>query len=224
MREFRFGIIFFANTQKYFSTITISEIHQHAGCYSKHICNRFLKLKLVRLKYVLAYARGSFSHIAASPNDSTMANNTLSVPDNVDTSNRSGIPAPAEVRWGLKLLWLSLALGVVQFLLFLPVAVSTLPADSVGRGAAVFGFAFQIAAYMLGAYVNISIARQKNWARIVKLLLAVASLVPQVMFSPSLAGFEYVRVGISPALDVAALYLLFISPGRRWFRQASIAT
>ncbi len=149
-----------------------------------------------------------------------MANTTLPEPYNAEIDGEFQIPAPAEVRWALKLLWLSLALAVVQYVLFLPGAVSALPTDPAARGPAIFGLAIPILAYIFGGYLNVKIARNRNWARITKLMFAVASLVLQVVFSRGLTGFEYLSVGIAPALNFSALYLLFVSSGRLWFRQA----
>jgi hypothetical protein len=121
----------------------------------------------------------------------------------------------------LKLLWLSLAISVVQFLFLLSVTARALPSDSAGRNPMISGYAVTIAGFILGAYLNIKIGHGKNWARIAKLLLAAMSLSIQAMFIPKLTAVQYISAGIVPALNFAALYLLFFTSGRLWFRPAS---
>jgi hypothetical protein len=145
----------------------------------------------------------------------------LPTPHNIGTGNGIRIQAPAEIHWALRLLWASLAISVIQFLVFLPAAISVLPADPAGRRSMILGYAMTVAGFILGAFLNIKIAHKKNWARIGKLLLAALSLSFQVMFSPKLTALQYMSAGIVPALNFAALYLLFFTSGRLWFRQAS---
>jgi hypothetical protein len=153
-----------------------------------------------------------------------MANSILPTPNNFGTETRSRTPAPTEVRWALRLLWLSLAISVVQFLFFLPIAIRALPTDPAGRQPMIIGYVITIAGFFLSAYLNIKIAHKKNWARTGKLLLAATSLFFQAMFSPRLTAFQYISVGMAPALNFAALYLLFLTSGRLWFRQPSSRT
>jgi hypothetical protein len=154
----------------------------------------------------------------------TMTNITLPVPTDSQTDSESPTPAPAEISWALKLLWLGLAFNVVQYLFSLPAAFSVMPADSTARAAAMFGVAVPIAGFILGAWLNVKIARKRNWARIVKLVIEAASLVLLITMSPQLAVFDWINVGIAPALHFIALYLLFISSGRLWFRRTSAHT
>jgi hypothetical protein len=151
--------------------------------------------------------------------------NNISLPesDHFQSSAQLHVSAPVEVRWALILLWLSLALSAGQYVYFLYFALGTLAADS-GRGAAIVGLALPFAVYVFGAYLNVKIARRKNWARIAKLVFAAASLAFQAAFSSGLTGFEYLSVGLAPALNFAALYLLFFTSGRLWFRSASPST
>ena len=141
--------------------------------------------------------------------------------DHLGAISKSQIQAPAEIRWALKLLWLALALSIVQYLFFLPVAISVLPTNPGERGSGIFGLALPSVGFVFSAYLNIKIARQRNWARIIKLILAAASLGIQWAFSPALSGYEYITVGTPPALNFAGLYLLFLTSGRRWFRRES---
>lgn len=136
-------------------------------------------------------------------------------------SVQSRSQAPGEVRWALKLLWLSLAISVIQFLYLLSATARALPPDAAGRNPMMSGYAVTIAGFILGAYLNIKIGHGKNWARVAKLLLAAMSLFIQAMFTPKLTAVQYISAGIVPALNFAALYLLFLTSGRLWFRQSS---
>lgn len=142
--------------------------------------------------------------------------------DDLGAISESRTRAPVEVRWALKLLWLALAFSVVQYLFFLPVAIGALPPNPGARGPGILSLVLPLGGYMFGAYLNTKIARRKNWARIIKFMIAAASLAIQWAFSPGLTGFEYLTAGAPPALSFAALYLLFLTSGRRWFRSASL--
>lgn len=146
----------------------------------------------------------------------------LPASDDLEAISESRTQAPVEVRWALKLLWLALALSVVQYLFFLPVAISVLPTDPGAHGPGIFSLALPFGGFAFGAYLNIKIARRKNWARIIKFVIAAASLGVQWAFSPGLTGFEYITAGAPPALSFAALYLLFLTSGHRWFRRTSL--
>jgi hypothetical protein len=146
----------------------------------------------------------------------------LHASDDLGAIGESRTQAPVEVRWALKLLWLALAFSVVQYLFFLPVAISALPTNPGARGPGIFSLALPLGGYMFGAYLNIKIARRKNWARIIKFIIAAASLCLQWAFSPGLTGIEYLTAGAPPALSFAALYLLFLTSGRQWFRRESL--
>ena len=147
-----------------------------------------------------------------------MTDTNLTAATDFETRGELQAIAPTEVRWALKLLWLSLAFSVVQYFIFLRVGISVLPVDGPGRGPAIIGLGMPVMGFIFGGYLNIQIAHKKNWARIVKLILAAISLAFQLAFSPRPAGLEYLNAFIVPALNVAALYLLFLTAGRLWFR------
>lgn len=123
-------------------------------------------------------------------------------------------PMPVQVGWAVKLLWLSLAIVAVPYWWYLlPTLVGTTPNASAMSGAAI-----ALVSLMCGAYLNLMIARRKNWARITKLIWALVSLMTTVFIWPRLGQFQSVKIAIAPALEFTALYLIFFTSGRLWFR------
>ena len=126
-------------------------------------------------------------------------------------------PMPVQVRCALKLLWLSLAISAVPFWWhMLPALVSPAP-----NGPAISGLVIPLLTLVLGICLNITIARRKNWARIMKLIGAVAGLLTMMFIWPFLGPYGSIKIAIAPALEFAALYLIFFTSGREWFRQPS---
>ena len=72
--------------------------------------------------------------------------------------------------------------------------------------------------FVFAAFLNLKILRKKNWARIVKLLFVVSGIYIQATYASKVLGIEDITGFIAPALDVAAMYLLFLTNGRLWFR------
>lgn len=126
---------------------------------------------------------------------------------------------PGQVRWALRLLWLCLIFNVAQHLAVVPAAVEVLPPDGIARGAAILGLSVPVALLLFEAFVNLKIAAGRNWARIAKFLLLAADVYFQVALSNGPGQVEIVSAIVMYALGFAALYLLFLTPGRLWFRQ-----
>jgi len=121
-------------------------------------------------------------------------------------------PAPTGVALALRFLWISLALGIPTFLYEL--------GRSPDGGAFGISIAFQLALLGFAVYVNVSISRVKNWARIVSLILTVIELGILVAghTSPDEAVVEVVCNWVAAALDVAAMYMLFSRTSSGWFK------
>ncbi len=151
---------------------------------------------------------------------------------------------PIEVRWALLLLWLGISIALAHSLydLYLTYVsyksgALTTALEIMGTGSFIMMSVNPLIVLICHGYLNIGIARRKNWARIVKLLLVVGLFVypaVQNLYSSynyqklgitlppmNLTAFQYFMNGIVPALTWAGLYLLFFSPGRLWFRRAS---
>lgn len=142
-------------------------------------------------------------------------------------------PMPTEIRWALVLLWSSLVFSFLwqSYALYLFYVWSASKSGNLASSAMIQSFVLSYLVFFCHAYLNICIARRKNWARIVELLLIVGVLVypiviklfllpPNVNIPPmELSPFQYFLNGVVPALNFVALYLLFLSPGRFWFRR-----
>lgn len=124
------------------------------------------------------------------------------------------VAKPSSVVLAVRLLWGSLALGVLRLLLELPKLLAA--PNSI---AVLGGFAVGLAIY---AFLIANIAPGRNWARIAFLVLTLADLVLSV--PGMVAGFSRVPLGTSIALagavlQVWGLVLLFANPGRTWFQK-----
>lgn len=124
---------------------------------------------------------------------------------------------PAQVGWALKLLWLGLAITAVPYWWHaLPEFVGATP-----NAAAIPGFVIPLLALIFNGCLNLLIARRKNWARITTLILAVVNLLTLMFVWRFLGQYQSIKIAIAPALEFAALYLIFATPGRLWFRHPS---
>lgn len=122
-------------------------------------------------------------------------------------------PPPGRLVLAVKLLWASLALGI-------PSLVYEAGRSADGAVASFIGLAVQLAMVAFVAYVNVSIFRGRNWARIVGLLLTLLE-VAFLLAAPTLpdaAVIETVCNWIAAALDVAAMVMLFTLPASAWFK------
>ncbi|MDQ2779445.1 MAG: hypothetical protein M3Y32_07805 [Pseudomonadota bacterium] len=123
-------------------------------------------------------------------------------------------PPPAKLVLAVRLLWTSLGLGIPSFLYEVGRAPGGVEAGITAAVALVF--------FGIAAFLNVSIYRARNWARIVGLLLTVLEV--GVLFlgatSPEEAFIEAICNWVAAALDVAAMYLLFATPASVWFTRA----
>ena len=120
-------------------------------------------------------------------------------------------PRPAAVSWAVGLFWADLILGLVDPLLPWP------PPGDLAYFVAVAVYAVVTG---IGAWVVLKISVGRNWARWVALVSAIiATLMGLQTLGQTLARspLAVVLEGVSFLLDVAALLLLFVSSGRRWF-------
>lgn len=121
---------------------------------------------------------------------------------------------PGKVVLAVRFLWASLGLGIPSFLY----EISRAP----GGVEAGITIAMTLVFFGLAAYVNVSIYRARNWARIVGLILTVLEV--GILFlgttPPEEAVIEAVCNWAAAALDAAAMYLLFATPASVWFTRA----
>jgi hypothetical protein len=122
-------------------------------------------------------------------------------------------PRPKPVTWAVRLLWIELALSVLDGGLAWHIKAS--------NAERFIDVAALLVTLPLEAWVIYKIGRRRNWARYV----ALASVIISVLL-----WYGAVRQGISAdpvttimgamelMLDGVALYLLFANPGRQWFK------
>ena len=124
------------------------------------------------------------------------------------------VQKPAQVTTAVRLLWTTLGLGLVNAVLewrFLTAATS------VG-----LVLSTQVLTFAILAWLTIKISRGRNWARITYLALLLVGLPVAFLQFPTIFTRSPISGAISVAqvlLQVAALYLCFSDPGRRWFRR-----
>ena len=122
-------------------------------------------------------------------------------------------PKPLQIRVAVWLLWISLALATPMMYFEYRRTSSYVEA--------IFVMVFVSAMLAFSAFLNVKIARGRNWARIVFLVLAVFTVV--FSFLPdegarTVSILESALSVISLVIDIVIAYLLFAWPGALWFR------
>ena len=123
------------------------------------------------------------------------------------------VDRPVEVRRAVILLWVSLIGG---FIASAGDFVSALAEESeVGW---LFLGVFFLGGFLLMAIPILFVARRRNWARIVILVLTIAGVAAEFWFPPEGASLRewIVEIGLTSA-ELLALFWLFTGPGAVWF-------
>ena len=121
---------------------------------------------------------------------------------------------PKQVIRAVTLLWVSLSLGVIVFLLDLRFVQATAPGPAV--------WLIPIAVLGLLAFLIVSISSGRNWARIVFLVMFVLGALPYLLALTDMFSRSVITGSVSTAqflLQAIAMYLVFTHPGSTWFRQ-----
>jgi hypothetical protein len=95
-----------------------------------------------------------------------------------------------------------------------------LPEDQIIRNAVLFAMTVPGVLYIVDGYLNVKIAKGRNWARIIKLLWVVGNAYFQIRVSHPSTELQKIEVASMHAANFSAMYLLFVSPGRLWFGRA----
>ena len=120
---------------------------------------------------------------------------------------------PFQVTMAARLLMGSLALGVVTDALLWSRLTSR---TSVG-----FVLGVQAVTVALILWLTYKIWQGRNWARVTQAVLTVAGLP---FYIPTLKGYFSISAAagsvsaLQTALQLVAIYLIFIGPGRKWFK------
>lgn len=133
----------------------------------------------------------------------------------VEASGSDG--AHAEVRWALRMLWLSVAIsfGMATYILYYMEFRHWPPK----LGLTMMFFSLPLVGCAASAFFNVMIARKRNWARRLQLIFSSAALAYQVWVLPLPTGLVLIKTAAVFGLDFAALFLLYFTPGRHWFRR-----
>jgi hypothetical protein len=124
---------------------------------------------------------------------------------------------PKEVTLAVKLLWTSLLLGVAG--MFLQPLNATAPAQWIG---VIIGAG---AVFAIWAWIVSKIAKGRNWARVLFLVLVILGLVVTVLVMPTAMAIYRARPLngvislINVVIEVVTMYLLLTAPARAWFKQ-----
>lgn len=131
--------------------------------------------------------------------------------------NTVSVEKPVEVSRAVNCLWASLALGSVKALVDMQHLSS--------QAAPAFTNVILVSVIAISTLLIYKTGQGKNWARITYLVLMVLGSLPSVPLlmaefgrSPVLGAFGIIQVG----LQIFALWLLFTSPGKAWFKPAHV--
>ena len=124
------------------------------------------------------------------------------------------VERPPDVTLAVRLLWISLGVGV--FGLFVD--------PDVKGGVLVVAIAMGLVGCGIGAWINFKIASGRNWARIIYLIMAIVvyaltAATWKSTVAPTRGLVSTVFNVVGAALDVWILYLLFKRSSSAWFRQ-----
>jgi hypothetical protein len=124
---------------------------------------------------------------------------------------------PDQVWTAVVLLWLSIVVGLVL------AAIQWKYITSVSSPSVVV--LVQIAGLAFFGWLYFKIWHGRNWARIVQLVLTVIGLPFSLMQFPELyqrTPTGALITGVQLFMKLSALYLIFISPGRIWFKYVEV--
>jgi hypothetical protein len=148
-------------------------------------------------------------------------NSSSPTPFDAGTTGTLQTFAPAEVRWALKMLWLSLAISMVMPLTLL-YGVYFRPTPQASASAYLLPVLHLPLVWgIFCAFLYRQIASGKNWARLMQFVITLAFLAYEIAYLPAPTGNYVIKVALVHGLDWTAMYLLFITSGRQWFRKAS---
>ena len=130
---------------------------------------------------------------------------------------------PMEVTWAVRLIWTSLAIGVMTQVWWyaLRIPVTALIVSLIFRGIP----------YVIVVWITLRVERGHNWARILIAALFLIGIAYTLFnwraYAPIFASKQSVTVlstGARTLLDLGALCLLFMPRANRWFRPPRAAT
>jgi hypothetical protein len=132
---------------------------------------------------------------------------------------------PLQVLWAVRALWASIILNFVVAIVDLIIQMTS--GDALDIPGLLRSVISTIIWTLIGKWFTGKIAAGRNWARILMLIFTLPGFAGIVAlyayFRPSYLNqfgvIDFVSEGSQQLLAVVALWLVFISPGRYWFRQ-----
>jgi len=132
-------------------------------------------------------------------------------------------PRPAQIALAIRILWVGMIAGLIGLLPLIRGEWWLTPDGSTPEAAGlVFGVVLAVIFVGIGIMFYVFIGRRHNWARwglLVYLLIGwiiQAVDLPQTIYKTPFAGAIDIGIVLS---ELWACYLLFLSPGARWFRR-----
>ena len=127
-------------------------------------------------------------------------------------------PRPRQVKLAVRLFWVEFAVALMQFVTALPSTTKGRDPAAVTIYVAVLGMEFAAEAIVI-----YKLWVRRNWARYVALISSVLGLLEfaqaigrgRLTSGSGELGMEAVEL----MLDAVALFLLFTSPGKEWFKK-----
>lgn len=136
-----------------------------------------------------------------------------------DVSSGAEPPRPAAVTRALQLLWAAVAVSFVSGILNAFLTETPDVPRGLYLGFMIFGW---VAGFLIIWWILTSIARGKNWARIVQLVLFLFGIVGVLMvfaMPQEVPAAIWVLYAIQMALNLWGMILLFSPPANAWFRE-----
>ena len=146
-----------------------------------------------------------------------MDHNPYSPPRTEVAEFEESAPRPRRVTWAVQCLWIEFLLSVVQ-------ASKTLFRWQPDEGETILYIMLAFAAvwFSVQAFVIVKLGARRSWARYVFLVTTILSVVQYLPSLPRDWFTDGLSVGLRAfqlELDCAALFLVFTSPGKEWFKK-----
>lgn len=136
-----------------------------------------------------------------------------------DVSSGVEPPRPAAVTRAVQLLWSAVVVSVVSGILNAFLTETPGIPRGMYLGFIVFGW---VVSFLIIWWILTSIAKGKNWARIVQLVLFVFGILGMLMvfaMPQEVPAAIWVLYAIQMALNLWGMILLFSGPANAWFRE-----
>jgi hypothetical protein len=125
--------------------------------------------------------------------------------------------APAQVRKAFVLLWIAFTVSLADSVL------TQLFVESIDNNVAIAMWSLTVVAFAAGAYFIYSASRRRNWARVVLLVITLATIAAYAAWPVNWTEQPWWSATVAAVCllaEVVALYWLFSGDGRKWYGNA----